>query len=298
MGAAAVVGAIAWLVEGAGPGDRGTVAFGWATVVLGAGLVVGTFAGRARWLIVPALLTAAGAVGAAAIDFAGVGLSNRSGGRSEFLTPDSTVADHYRTGMGDFELSVVQYPGDITTSIEVGIGDLTVDVPDDATVEIDARVGLGRIDTLNVTSSGYRRIVHVSSGSGSQVIKLHLSVGVGSIEVRRDSFSGPFPVITVPKISPDVPPLRLFGDGTVLYQDGSIGFSDGRRIEADGTYQIAIVEQRADGSVQLDNGAVIRSDGVVVSPDGFVIQRPTDVTPTTLGKTPPSPTTVTTGAQP
>lgn len=303
MGAAAIVGALAWLVDGSSAHDRGTVAFGWATVVLGTGLVIGAFAGRARWLIVPAAATAFAAVAAAAISFAGVGLANRAGGRSEFLIPGSTVADHYSTGLGDFEMSLVQYPGDVSTSIEVGVGDLTVDVPDDARVEIDARVGLGRIDALGSSSSGYRRSVRFDSRNGTQVVKLRLRVGVGSIEVRRDSFVGVRPPITVPGIRPDVPTLRLFGDGTVLFSDGSIDFGDGRRIEADGTYQIPIVEQRTDGSVQLDNGAVIRADGVVVSPGGFVIQRPTSAGPTSATPAPvtpttPTPTTGTTGAQP
>jgi hypothetical protein len=58
-----------------------------------------------------------------------------------------------------------------------------------------------------------------------------------------------------------------------LYQDGSIGFGEGGRIEADGTYTIPIVEQRSDGSVQLENGAVVLADGGVISPGGFVIPR-------------------------
>jgi hypothetical protein len=105
---------------------------------------------------------------------------------------------------------------------------------------------------------------------------------------------------------PDVPILQQFNDGTVLYSDGSIDFGDGRRIEADGTYQIPIVEQRSDGSVQLENGAIIRADGVVVSPGGFVIQRgvrPPGVSPVpTTAAVPVTPQTpiitTTTGAQP
>ena len=295
MGAAAVVGALAWLIDGKA-GDRGTVAFGWATVVLGIGLLVGALAGRARWLIVPALATAAAAVGAAAINFAGVGLADRSGGRTETLIPGSTVADHYRTGLGDFVLSLVQYPDDVATSVDVGVGGLTVVVPDDARVQIDARIGLGRIDVLGSSSSGYRRTLSLDTKTGARVITLHLHVGVGSIDVRRESFIDVLSPITVPKFLPDIPPLRRFGDGTVLFDDGSIDFGDGFRIEADGTSNGAIIEQRADGSVQLDNGAVIRPDGVVVSPGGFVIQRPPGAgTPTTLAAIP---TTAMTGVQP
>ena len=277
MGAATVVGALVWLLGGDAD-DRGALAFGLATLVLGAGLLVGAFAGRARWLIAPALGTATAAVVAAALSFAGVGLDHRSGDRHEFIDAGSTVAPLYRTGIGTFELDLSSYTSDASTEVDVGVGDLTVVVPDDAHVQIDARVGLGEINAFGSTRSGYRRSLSLDNNTdGARMIKLKLRVGVGSIDVRRASFfSGPRPV-TVPSLLPNIPhipALQFFGDGTELLQDGSIDFGDGWRIEADGTYQIPIVVQNPDGSVQLDNGAVIRADGVVVSPGGFVIHRP------------------------
>ena len=135
----------------------------------------------------------------------------------------------------------------------------TVVVPDDVHVQIDARIGLGEIDAFGSTRSGYRRSLSMDYNTDrARMIKLKLRVGVGSIEVRRGFFViDPRPV-TVPNLPPDIPSLQYFGDGTVLFEDGSIDFGDGRRIEANGSYQIPIVEQRLDGSVQLDNGAVIR----------------------------------------
>ena len=56
----------------------------------------------------------------------------------------------YRTGMGNFELIIADYPRDLSTAVEVGVGDLTVVVPDDAQVQIDARVGIGSIDALGI----------------------------------------------------------------------------------------------------------------------------------------------------
>ena len=151
---------------------------------------------------------------------------------------------------------------------------------------------------------------------GGQLIKLTLRAGTGSIEVRRasseafPSFPVPVPVPTTTAVMAplDVPVLQQFGDGTVLFADGSISFNDGGRIEADGTYQIPIVEQRTDGSVQLDNGATIRADGTVVSPGGFVIHRnarppspsPSPVPTTAAIPVTPIPpiTTTTSGVQP
>jgi hypothetical protein len=130
------------------------------------------------------------------------------------------------------------------------------------------------------------------------VIKLNLRVGVGHLEVRHGSFFEGAPETVVPtSLVSDVPALQNFGDGTVLFADGSIDFGDGRRIEANGSYSITIVEQNPDGSVKLDNGAEIRADGTVVTPGGFVIPRhatPPVTTTSVLAPTPPGggPTTV------
>lgn len=287
IGAATVVGALVWLFNEHAR-NRGVWAFGWATVVLGVGLVVGAFVGRARWLIFPAIATAIAALAASALSFAGVGLDHRSGDRTEFIGADSTVAARYRTGVGNFELIIADYPRDVSTDVEVGVGNLTVVVPDDARVQVDARIGIGAIDAFGSSRNGYRRALTLDNNTdGAPTITLKLRVGIGNIEVRRGSFfAGPsinLPGIALPTppavpVAPDIPALQLFGDGTVLFEDGSISFGDGSRIEANGNYQIPIVVQNPDGSVQLENGAMIQVDGTVVSPEGFVIHRPDRVT--------------------
>ena len=317
IGTATVVGALVWLVGS--DSTRGSHAFGWATVVLGAGLLVGTFAGRARWLIVPALATTVAAVAASALSFAGASLDHRSGSRTEFIGIGSPVAPSYSTGLGDFDLVLSDYHGDVATAVDVGFGKLLVEVPEDARVQIDARVGVGSIDAFGSSRSGYRRSLSLDDNqSGAHVIKLKLRVGVGSIEVRGGPFFGLPPGLEVvpatlgsiaPAVTPDIPVSKIFNDGTVLFEDGSIDFGDGRRIEANGSYQIAIVAQQADGSVQLDNGAVIHADGTVVTPGGFVIPRqvqgvstaPSTTVlpqPTSVVTTTSVPTTVTSGVQP
>jgi phage shock protein PspC (stress-responsive transcriptional regulator) len=286
MGAAATIGAIVWLAND-GADDRGLWAFGWATIVLGAGLVVGAFAGRARWLVLPALATAAAALVAAGLSFAGVGLTNRAGSRSEYIGPTSLIAPSYRTGLGDVDLWMNDYPYDASTSVEVGMGKISVVVPDGARLQVDARVGIGSIDVLGSSTDGYRRSLHFDNRSGTKTIKLRLRVGTGSITVRWASseFYPPF-AVTVPPITavlpPDEPVVQTFGDGTILFADGAIQFGDGSRIEPDGTTQAPIVEQRPDGSVQFDNGAVRHADGTVTSPGGFVI---TGTLPAIVGTT-------------
>ncbi|HZX55128.1 MAG TPA: PspC domain-containing protein, partial [Ilumatobacteraceae bacterium] len=124
IGAATVVGASVWLIAD-GSHNRGALAFGWATVVIGCGLVVGAFVGRARWLVVPAVFTAVAAVVGSALSFAGVDLNHHSGGKTVFISAGGTVSPRYRSGVGDFELVLTDYPSDVKTTVEVGVGTLT-----------------------------------------------------------------------------------------------------------------------------------------------------------------------------
>jgi phage shock protein PspC (stress-responsive transcriptional regulator) len=295
IGAATIVGALVWLVN-ENAGNRGVWAFGWATVVLGIGLVVGAFAGRARWLIIPAIATAMAALVASALSFAGVDLARHRGDHSVFITTDSTVAPIYKTGIGDFDMTIADNAPDVATQVDIGIGDLDVFVPERAHVQIDARVGLGEIDAMGTSRSGYRRVFHSDDNTaGTPTITLTLRVGVGKINVHRGSFFDG-PVITVPALpappgGAGVQPSQVFGDGTVLYEDGSIRFADGGLIAANGTYRITIIGQNSDGSVQLDNGALVQADGTVVTPGGFVIHRPANPSGSTTLPPQVSPTT-------
>ncbi|HSB86383.1 MAG TPA: PspC domain-containing protein, partial [Ilumatobacteraceae bacterium] len=255
MGAAAVVGAAVWLFND-GAGNRGTLAFGWATATLGAGLLVGTVVGRARWLIIPAAVTAAASLVAAALNFAGVGLDHHSGDRNEYLGPGSLVAGRYQAGVGDIDLWMADYPNDLSTSVEVGFGDIHIVVPDEVRVQIDARVGLGSIDVFGTSRDGYRRALSVDRGSGTTTINLRLRVGVGTIDVQRVSLSDRYPGIPPVTFVPS-PLSQVFGDGTSVYSDGTIVFGDGWRIEADGSFRIPIVDQLVDRSLQ--HGSAPRS---------------------------------------
>ncbi len=246
--------------------------------MLGAGLLIGAFFGRARWLIVPAALVAASAVAASAIAFAGVGVTLSSVDWGVHLSPGDRVEPIYETGRGSFELSLVDYANDVTTTIEVGIGELTVFVPDDARVQVDARVGAGQITALQSTIDGYRQTLRSDSGTGTQLIKLTLRVGIGKIEVVRASAAGIVPSkASAPGagegLSSRGDPVRSFDDGTLVFADGSIQFSDGQIIEGNRATLIPIAKQNEDGSLELANGAIIQADGTVVTPGGFVIPR-------------------------
>lgn len=277
IGAAAMAAAITWMAN-SGSENRGTVTLSVATIVLGTGLLVGAFFGRARWLIVPAAFVATAAIAASAIAFAGVGVTLSSSDWDARLNPGDRVEPNYETGRGSFSLWLNDYDSDVTTTVEVGIGELTVYVPDSARVQVDARIGAGAITAFGATANGYRETLRTDSGTGAQLIKLTLRVGIGKIEVVRASAAG------IPPTTPSAPgsegtplrgdPVRSFDDGTVVFTDGSIQFSDGQIIEANRATLIPISKQAEDGSLELANGAVIRADGTVVTPGGFLVAKP------------------------
>lgn len=278
IGAAAMAAAITWMAN-SGSDNRGTVTLSVATIVLGAGMIVGAFFGRARWLIVPAAFVATAAIAASAIAFAGVGVTLSSVDWGARLTPGDRVEPLYETGRGTFELYLTEYDTDVTTTIEVGIGELTVYVPDAARVQVDARIGAGAISALGATANGYRETLRTDSGTGTQLIKLTLRVGIGQIEVVRASTAGIAPTKpsapgTGDGLSARGDAVRSFDDGTVVFADGSIQFSDGQIIEANRATLIPISKQNDDGSLELANGAVIRADGTVVTPGGFLVPKP------------------------
>jgi len=278
IGAAAMAAAIAWMAN-SGAENRGTVTLSMATIVLGTGLLFGAFFGRARWLIMPAIIVATAAIAASAIAFAGVGVTMSSVDWGAYLGPGDRVAPLYETGRGSFVLSLNDYDRDVTTTIEVGIGELRVIVPDSARVQVDARVGIGQINALQSSSvDGYRQTLRSDSGAGTQLIKLTLRVGIGQIEVVRASGAGLVPALLPPGADQGLnargEPVRTFDDGTVVFADGAIQFIDGQTIEANGATLIPITRQDDDGSLELANGAIIKFDGTVITPGGFVITRP------------------------
>ncbi|MCE9621691.1 MAG: PspC domain-containing protein [Actinomycetia bacterium] len=278
IGAAAMTAAITWMAN-SGSDNRGTVTLSFATIVLGAGLVIGAFYGRARWLIVPAAFVATAAIAASAIAFAGAGVTLSSVDWGVYLSPGDRVEPLYETGRGSFNLFLNDYDSDLTTTIEVGVGDLTVYVPDSARVQVDARIGAGSITALDSTASGYRETLRTDSGTGTQLIKLTLRVGIGEIEVVRASAAGiapqkPSPPGVEDGVSSRGAAMRSFDDGTVVFADGSIQFSDGQIIEANRATLIPISRQVEDGSLELANGAIIQADGTVITPGGFIVAKP------------------------
>jgi phage shock protein PspC (stress-responsive transcriptional regulator) len=276
LGLAGVAGAITWLIA-EGRSDQGQLSFGVATIVLGATIVVATFAGRARWLVVPAGLTFAAALAAGALSFAGASMSGSYGDHS--IDSGSGLQDRYDFAAGDVTLYAGLFNGEplgsagpraLRTTITLGAGRIQVYVPDTAAVEITGRVGAGTITIFGQSIDGYREQMRVTRDAqrvgeiiDPRRITLQLNVGMGAVEVV---LAGDQPL----PFTPDSDVLRQYVDGTVLLSDGTVQTPNGT-IFTDGTYTLTIAGELPDGTVVFDDGTTLAADGTVTTSGGFVI---------------------------
>jgi phage shock protein PspC (stress-responsive transcriptional regulator) len=163
--------------------------FATALAVVAIGLLVGAVAGRARGLIVLGiLLSIATSIAGAADQRWGAGVGERT------WTPQTVdAADRpYRLGIGDATLDLTDLPPGSSVDVEtrLGVGELTVLVPLDATVVVDAEVGAGNLDVLDQPRQDgtdlnlEATVPGLTDGSG-QTITLDARVGLGELEVRR-----------------------------------------------------------------------------------------------------------------
>ena len=96
----------------------------------------------------------------------------------------------YRHGIGPLyvDLSRIRFEESAHVSASLGMGDLTVTVPDGVQVEVRASAGMGNVDVLGERRSGIAPTLNFRSPGAStedHVLTLDLSVGMGSVEVRR-----------------------------------------------------------------------------------------------------------------
>jgi len=169
-----------------------------ALLVLGAGLVLGTWWGRARWLALVGLALAALLVPAALLEGSPGSLRGGFGERT-WVPADAAARDRsYELGAGEAVLDLRQLePGGArrTLDADVGVGQLVVLVPEDLVVQVSAEVGLGEIVVRELDGSrtyyGDQDSTRlddefvVGSPARDAAVELDLEVGAGEIEVRR-----------------------------------------------------------------------------------------------------------------
>jgi len=166
--------------------------FGAGLLALGLGLVVGAWWGRARRLIVLGLAVLPLAVTSAFLTVpldGGVADNEfRPQNLAEVQTAYHLVAGRLHIDLTDLEAGSEP----VTLTASVGIGDLFVFVPKDATVQVTGTVQGGRLLLFGRDHVGTGLADHVAgSGDGAGVVlMLTLDVGIGQIWVERSTVEG------------------------------------------------------------------------------------------------------------
>lgn len=163
--------------------------------VLGLGLVVGAWLGRARWLI-PLGIVLTLALGSGYVALGNDGYWGRAGIGVITLQLDSVedIPDRWQRDIGaiDVDMSEVDFSGTETTvEIRVGVGGIEVTVPDDVDVTVEASVGIGSATVFdeewNGLGAGSRTVTNYGrDGVGGGELRIIASVNTGGIEIRRD----------------------------------------------------------------------------------------------------------------
>jgi phage shock protein PspC (stress-responsive transcriptional regulator) len=169
---------------------------------LGAVLIAASFAGGARWLIVPGLLLA-GVVGF--LKAADVHLRGGWGDRDIAVASVADLHDRYDLSAGELHLDLrdlrLAEGEDRTVRARVGMGDLVIRVPQGVTVDADARSGAGEVELFGRHSDGLdvtRTTAH-DIGTGGGMLHVDADVGLGRVVIVRD----PAPMAALPKLGWD-----------------------------------------------------------------------------------------------
>jgi phage shock protein PspC (stress-responsive transcriptional regulator) len=161
----------------------------WLIAVIGLIVLAVTSVRRWRRLVVVLVTTAAVLVALAAtaiaITFAvfDVSLDDGVGDRNYTPATVADVRDRYALGIGTLDIDLSNLPASrpVNVTAKIGIGDLRVTVPRDATVAVDASARAGSVDVLGQEENGSH--ARVITGDGRYKLDLH--VGAGQIDVDR-----------------------------------------------------------------------------------------------------------------
>ena len=182
-----VIGVMA-AIDGTGSADLlpGQYA-GVALTILGLGLVVGAWWGRARWLILIGLLLVPVAL---ALSFVTVPLNGGWGEHRESPTSVAELEDQYHVAGGRLTLDLSGLPQSTAerhVAASIGIGRLTVILPEGARADVTAEVGAGASDLLGAQQEGTGLSDRELQGGTGGALVLDLEAGIGEVIVRTAS---------------------------------------------------------------------------------------------------------------
>ncbi|HEY3212327.1 MAG TPA: PspC domain-containing protein [Actinomycetota bacterium] len=160
-----------------------------ALLILGITMLIGAFAGRARWLVLPALLVAPFLLAASVVT---VPLEGGFGNLYERPLSSSAVHGSYQRVAGDIYLDLTELTGTQAApvvSATTGFGSVSVLVPFDAHVILTERAGAGVVHAgRGVSDTGFEASLATTMeprhGDGA-TITLDLETGIGDVWVYR-----------------------------------------------------------------------------------------------------------------
>lgn len=177
------------MVDLAGTAVAGSAYLALPLAVVGLGLVVGAWYGRARWLI------AVGLVLTVALAIAGIGERIAVRGQTATWRPTSVqqLQRVYTIDIGSavLDLSAVDLAGrSETVRVHVGVGDLTIVVPPTVDIRAEVAVDVGNADVLGTRWGGIgsdeRTVTDTGvDGPGGGDLVIRATVDVGDVEVQR-----------------------------------------------------------------------------------------------------------------
>jgi hypothetical protein len=189
LSAAAVALGVLALVDLAGAAVPGSAYLAVPLAVVGVGLVVGGWRGRARWLI------ALGAVLTVVLILATAAEKVSTTEQSVTWRPTALAQldRTYTIGVGNavLDLSAVDFTGTSqAVDVDVRIGNLTIIVPPTVDVRANVQVNVGNATVFGTSWSGIGQSERTVSddgtdGPGGGALVVRAAVDVGDVEVRR-----------------------------------------------------------------------------------------------------------------
>lgn len=156
--------------------------------VIGLALVIGSFDGTHPGLITAGVLVALASLAVVATPHDA--FRGGIGDRTVTVSGQETLLQRYDIGMGNLTLDLSELEMTVPATVEVtaGAGNITVILPQDVTVAIEASAGAGQIDLLGRTADGLsvdRSYVSEGIDAEEAMLTLDLDVAAGNIEVTR-----------------------------------------------------------------------------------------------------------------
>ncbi len=171
------------------PDPRHYVALGMT--ILGGGLLVGAFAGRARWLILVGILALPVLFTSPALEY---NFADWDQG-TVFVTP--TEFDQLDTnisqGLGELviDLTELDWNGEaVSLDASLQIGELRIIVPDDVAIGGVAEGSIGQIEYGGLESSGFGPDLGLGSDGPNGSLHLNASIGIGHLVIDRVPANG------------------------------------------------------------------------------------------------------------